>query len=272
MNKPSRGATLNRSLSLSRGIIAAWLFNEGTGGKVYDLSSNGNTGTFTNMEPLTDWIPEKNGYALDFDGVDEFVDVTNYFPDPRNFTLCHLVKYDLVGGTIAHTIGAHDAINRFYIGIDGDNNFGIGVGANFIGFGTDNTPSGLSAGVWYCYIVTGDGATASIYIDGVLKKTFSYTSNAASTLDFNIGRRNHATPASRGEVDGKISNVFIYNRALTAGEVKQLHIDPYVPFRTRKKPRIFGEIIAAAADRFRHTFYERKYPRFVEQGIMRGAM
>ena len=44
--KPPRGARLDPGHPLSRGVVGYWLFNEGVGGRVNDLSGNGNTGVW----------------------------------------------------------------------------------------------------------------------------------------------------------------------------------------------------------------------------------
>jgi len=40
---------------------------EGEGSTAYDKSGTDNDGTLTNMDPGTDWVTGKYGYALDFD-------------------------------------------------------------------------------------------------------------------------------------------------------------------------------------------------------------
>jgi len=51
-------------------------FDEGEGSTAYDKSGKGNDGTLTNMDPGTDWVTDKYGYALDFDGSDN-MDLTS---------------------------------------------------------------------------------------------------------------------------------------------------------------------------------------------------
>ena len=72
--KPYRGTPLNKNHPLARGLAGCWVMNEGTGFKVFDLSGNGNTGTMTGMTN-SDWVPGTDGYALDFDGTDDYIAV-----------------------------------------------------------------------------------------------------------------------------------------------------------------------------------------------------
>lgn len=67
IQKPFRGAQLNRTHSLAKGLVACYLFNEMTGETVFDLSGNGNNGTLENG------VAWDNG-GLKFDGADDYVD------------------------------------------------------------------------------------------------------------------------------------------------------------------------------------------------------
>jgi hypothetical protein len=40
-----------------------------------DRSGYGNHGTLTNMDAGTDWVGSQYGWALDFDGVDDYVSI-----------------------------------------------------------------------------------------------------------------------------------------------------------------------------------------------------
>ena len=70
---------LNPNSPLAEGLVFAGL-GRFPGGLRYDdatesLYGGGNHGTLTNMEPATDWVwvPELGRWALDFDGVDDYV-------------------------------------------------------------------------------------------------------------------------------------------------------------------------------------------------------
>ena len=52
------------------GLVGCWLCNEGGGNTIFDLSGNGNHGSFTG----TVWGTGRDGPALDFDG-DDYVSV-----------------------------------------------------------------------------------------------------------------------------------------------------------------------------------------------------
>ena len=63
-----------------RGLVANWLFYNGAGDTLYDYSGKGNHGNI-NGAKWTD--KEQAGWALDFDGVDDYVNI----PDDRSLRI-----------------------------------------------------------------------------------------------------------------------------------------------------------------------------------------
>ena len=70
---------------LLRGLEGFWLPLPSTSGgaRLYDLSVYGRDGTLTNMDPSTDWVtdPHVQHQGLDFDGTDDWVDLTTELKD-----------------------------------------------------------------------------------------------------------------------------------------------------------------------------------------------
>ena len=66
------------------GLVGWWKFDEGSGTVAYDSSGNGHDGNLTNGPS---WTTGKIGGALSFDGVDDYVEIKNYYGisanDPR---------------------------------------------------------------------------------------------------------------------------------------------------------------------------------------------
>ncbi len=94
--------------------------------------------------------------------------------------------------------------------------------AFFDGSTGNNTSADVSVrsvndGNWHYLSATTDGATCSMYIDGILDKTYSETPSFSTSIYNSIG----------GQADGFnfincfVSMAHIYNRALTAQEVLQ---------------------------------------------------
>lgn len=77
----------------------------------------------------------------------------------------------------------------------------------------------ISSNIWYHGILTYNGSTVSLYINGVLAASASTSGSIlnTSTPSLNIGRKN----SGNGEyINGKVAVTKIYNRALTADEVR----------------------------------------------------
>lgn len=91
-----------------------------------------------------------------------------------------------------------------------------------------------ATGVWIDFAVVYDGSTTAanqkIYYDGLLQTTVganngSGTKNSDAAINLYGGR---AVFGVTGCIDGKIAHAYIWkNRALTAEEIMQLHLDPY---------------------------------------------
>lgn len=60
--------------SLRQGLVGAWCPSLGpSGNTLLDRSGYGNHGTLTNMDAGTDWVGSRYGWALDFDGTNDYV-------------------------------------------------------------------------------------------------------------------------------------------------------------------------------------------------------
>ena len=68
---------------------------------------------------------------------------------------------------------------------------------------------------WYHYCITGDGTNATLYRDGVLIGTLADKSLIINTIG--------GTPTGSSDINAKMSNVQIFNTALTGPEVETLY-------------------------------------------------
>ena len=89
---------------------------------------------------------------------------------------------------------------------------------------------GTNTDQWYCYTVThAAGTTYKTYIDGVLNNSYSPSGNPQFTAG--TGQFGTNNPLSGSYLEGDIAVVRMYNRALTASEVKQNYDSTKVRFR-----------------------------------------
>jgi len=166
-----------------------------------------------------------SGKALDFDGVNDKVNITTDDIDLQEFSV---VQYVNLGATAASKI--------FYSNYAPTGNLGFATGisdstANVPKFYTKGTSSdtlfgsfALNAGEWYQIVTTYDGATKKIYVNGVLDTSVAFSSGILYTNATNqIGALSGGTAQA---LDGQLSNAKIFNTALTAAQVADLYNNP----------------------------------------------
>ncbi len=212
------------------GLVAYYPFN----GNANDESGNGNNGTVNGATLTTDRFGNANS-AYSFNGSSDFINV----PDSNTLDLTN--KMTLCAWTKVSEIRSH--YSDFLLG-KGRSSIGTGYGLNNYDYsGNDGTPQGPSIVLhngtdmgyavsdvskailnkWQFIVGTYDGQVFNIYVDGVLCNSFN--NNVAMTLinstePLNIGRE---TSGLARYHKGLIDDVRIYNRPLTASEVKELY-------------------------------------------------
>ena len=185
----------------------------GSGTTWSDLSGNGNDGTLTNGPTFS----TDNGGAIVFDGSNDYVNTINL----NSYTNLTIEMWIYEGRDIANlSSGEADILTYNGTGSGGsftfsDNSFGVKFrtdGNGNAGRKVDIT-SVPAQNQWYrfCYIKNG-----SLWLDETEYTNFSGSENTYNDLD--IGR-------SRTDINqflnGKVSNVRVYNKSLSAAEVHQ---------------------------------------------------
>jgi hypothetical protein len=189
----------------------------GSGTTWTDLSGNGNTGTLVNG---VGYLGDNLG-SLSFDGVDDVVEVTN-FPQIFSNSVC------MCGWFYFNDNDARDILFGSYNG-----NFGINFEkhtsnrlrlywhANTI-IDTFSSNNVVSAGAWqYISIQRNKGdQTIDFYVNSnlVSQPNVNLFDISSSLTTFRIGRDSRTGSTALG---GNISQVSIYNRALTEQEIQQ---------------------------------------------------
>ena len=82
--------------------------------------------------------------------------------------------------------------------------------------------SSIPRETWTHIVGTYDGANQKIYINGVLDATDAQTAAIATTAQPLLFGTNYGGPGSE-LLEGSLANVLIYNRGLTAAEIKELY-------------------------------------------------
>ena len=172
----------------------------------YDMSGNGNNGTLTNTPYYIMGSNNINNY-LQFDGVDDYVNVGTPSISVGKITVNAWVKIN-AGSITQHVVDS--ASNAWHLAILNSNRPYFWNGSVY-----HQASPILTVGQWY--MLTGvQGTTLDIYINGVLGQSIVTNVNV-TTNNVNLGRYQ----SGGRQLNGNISQVSIYNRALTAQEIQQ---------------------------------------------------
>ena len=188
----------------------------GTGTVWTDLSGNGNTGTLTNMEVPGDYT-STNGGSLGFDGTNEYVDFAAEFNLQPTAGITVSVWFKT---TVANTYLINKSSGG---GADGYRLFGNANGTmSFAARSVTATTSGaITTGGWLNIVGTWIPSTSVLIYQNGTQVGFnidfipSNINYPAELLE--IGRNASGTQGW----NGNISQVSIYNRALSATEIAQ---------------------------------------------------
>ncbi len=199
--------------------VAAWHFDEGTGSTVYDETNNDYDGTINGAI----WTTGKFGKALNFDGIDDYVNVNNMVFNPNvDFTLKAWVKissYTNKEYTILSTAG--DSLQEgFAWHFDYWNPGKLIIICN--GQWKSMSTSSVTFDQWTYVAFVVKSGLGTYYIDGLKAGTTSFDTITATDQLFEIG----ADSGGSAEMDyfkGDIDEVTIFNHALTSKEIKSLY-------------------------------------------------
>jgi hypothetical protein len=243
--KPPVGSQINWSNPLARGIIGFWMFNEFAGkGELYDHSDyKHNVPRYGGSSANLTWVPE----GLDF------------FEQNFRLTGTNVLKPNYITIEVVFTPDVGDdwhgvVTRRMYETSDPWNSYSIGRNDSTgkISFNISNSISGGSqttldgedweVGVRKHIISTFDGNDMRIYTDGVETNQTSKTGTIAyesSDHGFFIANTRISGTSAGEDFDGTIEFIRIWNRVLTADEIKEITFNPYQMFEWPSMPRPF---------------------------------
>ena len=182
----------------------------GSGTTIYDISGNGNTGTFGGNPTYSS---NQEGYLV-FDGVGD--QINSSFTGPSGArTWAYWVNYSSLtqnNGEGYQLQGIQASGGYTYIGIvDGGNIYyyiGTGTGGNLSG-------SNITTNTWYYITLTFDGSSYTVYVNGEQRATGGASQGSTSaTLYGGAINSNH-------HLYGYGSEWQFYNRGLSQSEVQQ---------------------------------------------------
>ena len=208
----------------SGGLVASYNFNEGSGSSLTDRSGNGNNGSIIGAT----WTTGKYGNALDFNGVNDYVNILNS-PSldiaSNEITLSAWVFLNELqtsdnGIIVKSSQGSGGNKYEYQLAVSTVSSF---HNANFrtrtnSGLVSVGSLSDIPIGRWVHLAGVYNGTHNNVYFDGVLEKSYPQTGNILSNTEpLLIGRRDLGdTRFFKGVID----DVRIYNQALSQTEIQ----------------------------------------------------
>ena len=192
-------------------LVAWWKFDEGNGSIAHDISNNSNDGVIHGAI----WTTGKLGSALEFDGMNDYVDCGNdaSLDITDELTVESWINWK-GGGAVYHVIftkGYYILGSNYYMMVGRDGTFYFSIFSQSI-----NVENAISPNTWIHVAGTYDGNIRKAYINGELRasKALSLPVHTNNQPLF-IGKANPGYYPFKGAID----DVKIYNRALTPEEI-----------------------------------------------------
>jgi hypothetical protein len=210
--------------NLQTGLVGYWPFC----GNANDASGNGNNGTVNGATLTTDRFGNANS-AYSFDGVNDGVQVaipsipvgsaprslstwiyTSLSGNNFNYSHPHLSTVAAYG----NPAGGPVIFPQFIRNLTGNLYLETGSSQNEM-----YSSQAVNNAQWHNVITTYDGSNVKMYVDGVLNATSNSVSLASAFSNLGIG----VCPWAPIHFEGKIDDVFLFNRALTDAEIQNYY-------------------------------------------------
>lgn len=213
---------------LTDGLVGHWTFDgkdmNWTTGTLSDKSSQGNNGQVVGMSTTTTPTIGKIGQAFDFDGVNDQVNIDSpVYPANTNWSISAWVKSS-ASGKVVYGEGQNGVNGRKInlLSVTGKLRIQIqNTAGNILNL---SSTSDVFDGNWHHFVFSDANGSAVLYIDGVQDASnFNYTRTGTFPQDSsNIGCIQEIS--CNDWFSGYIDDVRLYNRALSASEMKQLYL------------------------------------------------
>jgi hypothetical protein len=202
-------------------LVGWWNFDEGPGPTVADASGHNNIGALTGG---VQWVAQETGGALEFDGSSGYVRIP--FSESlkvlgkSSLTIAAWFKADAIPSENKEVFQQGDAngTGRTWLYIT----TGVGQVQTYLGGAATGAGVNVTAGTWFhgAVVITEAGATdgIQIYVNGKPAGTGAQRGMEPSEGAYFIGCHKNLT----NFWDGQIDDVRLYNRALSADEIKAM--------------------------------------------------
>lgn len=207
-------------------LIAEWTFDEGAGAVALETAAGANHGSVDGATYAAGRSDDA-GTALEFDGIDDAVDLGTFDVHSASLTLGAWIRIDdfdqMDGRILSKADGAQDAdhiwmLSTIASGSDHVLRFRLRTGGSTTTLIATGTP--LPTGTWLHVAATYDGSTMRLWQDGIEVAQVAKTGaiDTDPTMPVAIGNQ----PARDRPFDGRIDGVRIFDRGLDVGEMQRL--------------------------------------------------
>lgn len=236
--KPPPGSEIDGSHRLARGLVGAYLLNEGGGLAAYDSTNRNPPGTLTGGPT---WARGPDTAVLSFDGTDDYVSI------PHSAALMPSAAL-----TVAMRVKALSPIGNFdfAVGKLGSESWNDGYGIywgptvnDVTGFvstysNTFGRFTGMTPTNWNTLVLRYDGGSVQLWVNGIKGATeTAYTGAIAA----NTGTLNVSRAYAGFYTDQLVDYLYVWNRPLHPGEIGELNDRPYDFILTPPPRRLFGQ-------------------------------
>ena len=233
--------TSNPQALTGGGLVGHWSFDgkyvNWATGQALDSSGNGRNGSLVNMSTTTSPAIGKIGQALALSGNNDAVSVSSAgLPSgnaPRSLSVWiktlqapassnypGIVEYGTRVNNQNYLLSLFPANGQ----LQGNCNIQGTVGISFWGSnGTACAGVAVNDGKWHHVVVTYDGTSNRIYLDGVLKNTQTPSPSPSTVLGSALVISETSNTNGIPPFQGSIDDVRIYNRAISPSEVQALY-------------------------------------------------
>jgi hypothetical protein len=226
-------ASAPASAPVDPSLVGYWSFDEGSGNAANDLSGNINNGIINGAT----WINGKYGKALQFNGLNNFVEV----PDSPSL---HAANNQITVEMWIKKANAQQSVGTLVVKGDiySDITYGLWVpsvtagptemNSEFMFYNPKNTVSfgNITDTNWHHVAATYDGNNLKSYLDGNLVDTKTTGGSVMPINNYPLQIGAIDMPAAPNPIfdvfNGVIDEVKIYNRSLTALEIKKEYNPP----------------------------------------------
>ncbi|MES2223558.1 MAG: LamG domain-containing protein [Patescibacteria group bacterium] len=213
----------------NRGLMLNWKLDEGTGTTLADNSGNSVSGTLYGATPPS-WIePGRFGEALSFDGNDQYAESNSSIESlgiaDAPYTISAWAKIDPgeTNGNIVHISNSENGLGWCipFLAVTDGKFSAISFDGSAKYATEQDTPT---TNIWHHVVTTWNSTEGlKLYVDGVLKATTAQPTFAAAGNSIYVQlARGASCTADTGFFSGSIDDVRVYNRALSAGQVRAL--------------------------------------------------